>query len=53
MMGGWEFSIPKTSTHKDLAWELIKIMLERKILSPFIPMQGFLAIQIFMVKGHM
>ena len=51
MMGGWEFSIPKTSTHKDLAWELIKIILEPDVLSPWIATQGFIPTQISMGEG--
>lgn len=51
LMGGWEFSIPKTSTHKDLAWELIKIMLDPRILTPWIVRQGFLPTQISMGEG--
>jgi multiple sugar transport system substrate-binding protein len=34
LMGGWLLSIPKTSQHKDLAWELITTILEPKILLP-------------------
>ena len=36
LMGGWELSIPETSNHKDLAWELITIILEPDILAPYI-----------------
>ena len=45
MMGGWELSIPSTSKNKDLAWELITIMLEPKILSPWISKFGYLPTQ--------
>jgi multiple sugar transport system substrate-binding protein len=51
MMGGWEFGIPKTSTHRDLAWELIKILLQPDVLSPWIAAQGFLPTQISMGQG--
>jgi len=51
MMGGWEFGIPKTSTHKDLAWELIKILLQPDVLTPWIAAQGFLPTQISMGQG--
>lgn len=51
MMGGWEFGIPKTSTHKDLAWELIKILVEPDVLTPWIAAQGFLPTQISMGQG--
>ena len=32
LMGGWELSIPKISMNKDLAWELLTIMVEPQIL---------------------
>jgi len=51
MMGGWEFSIPKTSIHEDLAWELIKIMLEPRILTPWLAHQGLLPTQESMGEG--
>ena len=51
MMGGWEFGIPKTSTHKDLAWELIKIILEPEVLTPWIATQGFIPTRISMGQG--
>jgi multiple sugar transport system substrate-binding protein len=46
LMGGWEFSIPKISPHKDLAWELISIMLEPSIISPWLAEQAYLPTQI-------
>jgi multiple sugar transport system substrate-binding protein len=52
MMGGWEFGIPKTSTHKDLAWELIKNLLQPDVLFPWISTQGFLPTQVSMGQGH-
>ena len=42
MMGGWQLSIPSTSTQKDLAWELITIMLEPEILAPWLQQYGYL-----------
>jgi multiple sugar transport system substrate-binding protein len=45
MMGGWELAIPSTSQHSDLAWELITIMAEPQILSPFLRDMGFLPTQ--------
>ena len=45
LMGGWELSIPTTSKNKDLAWELITIMLEPKFLSPWISKFGYLPTQ--------
>ncbi len=45
MMGGWELSIPATSLHKQLAWEIIKNMLKPEVLSPWLAKQGFLPTQ--------
>ena len=45
MMGGWEFAVPQTSKHKDLAWELITIILEPKILAPWLADHAFLPTQ--------
>ena len=45
MMGGWELSIPVSSKHKDLAWELITIMLEPKTLAPWLLKFGYLPTQ--------
>jgi multiple sugar transport system substrate-binding protein len=36
MMGGWELAIPSTSQNSDLAWELITIIAQPEILSPFL-----------------
>jgi multiple sugar transport system substrate-binding protein len=52
LLGGWEFSIPKTSTHKELAWELIEILLEPQILAPWIAQQGYLPTQISLGEGN-
>jgi multiple sugar transport system substrate-binding protein len=46
LMGGWELSIPETSNHKELAWELITIILEPKILAPYIVSHANLPTQI-------
>jgi multiple sugar transport system substrate-binding protein len=46
LMGGWEFSIPKTSLNKDLAWELLAIMVEPKILVPYLAAHSYLPTQI-------
>jgi multiple sugar transport system substrate-binding protein len=35
LLGGSEFSIAQTSKNKDLAWELITLILEPKIMVPF------------------
>lgn len=46
LMGGWELSIPETSNHKDLAWELMTIILEPDILAPYIVSHANLPTQI-------
>jgi len=51
LLGGWELSIPKTSNHKDLAWELITIILEPKILAPYIVSHANLPTQISIGEG--
>ena len=51
LMGGWEFGIPNTSLHKDLAWKLITEMLEPNILTPWLVEQGFLPTQISIGEG--
>jgi len=51
LMGGWEFGIPKTSTHKDIAWELLTIMLEPKILAPYLAAHSNLPTQIPIGEG--
>ena len=45
MMGGWELAIPQTGNNKDLAWELLTIMVEPKIISPWLQQNGFLPTQ--------
>src|ERR687884_979003 len=45
MMGGWELSIPATSLHKNIAWEIIENMLKPELLSPWLAKQGFLPTQ--------
>ena len=51
MMGGWQFSIPSTSTQKDLAWELITIMLEPEIFAPWLQQYGYLPTQSSIGEG--
>jgi multiple sugar transport system substrate-binding protein len=46
LMGGWELGIPVTSPHKNIAWEIIELMLTPEILSPWLAKQGFLPTQI-------
>jgi multiple sugar transport system substrate-binding protein len=45
MMGGWELAIPQTSQNKELAWELLTIMVDPKIISPWLEQNGFLPTQ--------
>ena len=51
MMGGWQFSIPSTSTQKDLAWELITTMLEPEIFAPWLQQYGYLPTQSSIGEG--
>ena len=51
MMGGWELAIPTTSQHSDLAWELVTIMAEPQVLSPFLRDMGFLPTQHTLGEG--
>jgi multiple sugar transport system substrate-binding protein len=51
IMGGWELSIPNSAKNKDLAWELITIMLEPKILSPMLAKYGYLPTQVPIGEG--
>jgi multiple sugar transport system substrate-binding protein len=46
LMGGYAFGIPQTSTHKDLAWNLIELALKPEILGPFLSQNGLLPTQI-------
>jgi multiple sugar transport system substrate-binding protein len=45
MMGGWVLSIPETSQNKDLAWELLTIMVEPETLTPMLEEFGYLPTQ--------
>jgi multiple sugar transport system substrate-binding protein len=45
LLGGWELSVPQTSKNKDLAWELITIMLQPDILGPMLKQTGYLPTQ--------
>jgi multiple sugar transport system substrate-binding protein len=53
LMGGWELSIPKMSAHKGLAWELITLILDPKILAPWLEDSGFLPTQISIGQGYL
>jgi hypothetical protein len=40
MMGGWELAISQTSQNKQLVWELLTIMVDPKIISPWLEQNG-------------
>jgi multiple sugar transport system substrate-binding protein len=52
VMGGWELSIPETSKHKDLAWELITIMASPETLTNMLNQTGYLPTQIPIGEGQ-
>lgn len=41
LMGGWLLGIPSTSENKDLAWEMISLMLDPKIITPLYETTGY------------
>ena len=45
LLGGWELGIPSTSKSKELAWELLTIMVEPKILTSMLLQTGYLPTQ--------
>jgi multiple sugar transport system substrate-binding protein len=45
MMGGWILSVPQTSQNKDLAWELLTIMVDPGVLTPMLQKEGYLPTQ--------
>jgi multiple sugar transport system substrate-binding protein len=51
LFGGWLLSIPSTSKNKDLAWELITLMEQPKIMAPFHQKYGLLPTQIPIGEG--
>jgi multiple sugar transport system substrate-binding protein len=52
LMGGWELGIPSTSgDNKDLAWELITLILDPKIMAPFYEKYGLLPTQTSIGEG--
>ena len=51
-MGGWELSIPETSKHKDLAWELITTMASPETLTNMLNQTGYLPTQIPIGEGQ-
>lgn len=52
LMGGWELSIANKSKNKDLSWELITIMLDPKVITPFFEKYGLLPTQIPIGDGE-
>jgi multiple sugar transport system substrate-binding protein len=52
LMGGWLLSTPKTSEHKDLAWELIATTLEPGILAPYLADHANIPTQIPIGEGN-
>jgi multiple sugar transport system substrate-binding protein len=52
LMGGWLLSIPETSEHKDLAWELITTILEPKILASYLAAHANIPTQIPIGEGN-
>lgn len=52
LMGGWELAIPVSAPHKDLAWELVTIMVEPKILAPWLLKFGYLPTQSAIGEGY-
>ena len=53
LMGGWALGIPKNSTHKELAWKLIELMLVPKLFRSFLLQGGYLPTQISIGKGEL
>ena len=51
MMGGWQLAIPSTSQNGDLSWELITIMAQPEVMSPFIQEYGYLPTQKVLGEG--
>ena len=51
LIRGWELGVPVTSRNKDLAWELITLMLDPKIMTPFHARHGLLPTQIPIGEG--
>ena len=51
LMGGWELGIPNTSIHKDLAWEFLTILVEPRILAPYLAAHSNLPTQVSIGEG--
>jgi multiple sugar transport system substrate-binding protein len=52
LMGGWELAVPTTTVHRELAWELITIMLEPQILGPYLTKHANMPTQIPIGQGQ-
>jgi multiple sugar transport system substrate-binding protein len=52
LMGGWIFSIPSSSTHKDLVWKVLTLMVEPKILAPWMAEHKLLPTQVTIGEGE-
>jgi multiple sugar transport system substrate-binding protein len=50
-MGGWELGIPQSSKNKDIAWELITLMLAPDVLAPVLEKTGYLPTQTSIGQG--
>jgi multiple sugar transport system substrate-binding protein len=53
MMGGWELAVPSASQYSDLSWELITILAEPEILTPFLQEYGYLPTQKMVGYGQL
>jgi multiple sugar transport system substrate-binding protein len=51
LLGGWLLGVPQTSANKGLAWELITIILDPEIMTPFHAKYGGLPTQIPIGNG--
>jgi len=51
LVGGWELAIPQTSRNKKLAWELITLMVDPRIMTPWLKQTGLLPTQKSMGSG--
>jgi multiple sugar transport system substrate-binding protein len=51
VMGGWELGIPQSSKNKDIAWELITLMLSPDVLAPVLEKTGYLPTQTSIGQG--
>jgi multiple sugar transport system substrate-binding protein len=52
LMGGFILTVPAVSKNKELAWELITIMLEPRILAPWLAKYAFLPTQKVIGQGN-